>query len=242
VAGARLATAAVVLVAATGAAAAGDFADRAILGFSPDGSTFAFEEYGVQDGSGFPYANVYVIDTARDAWVSGTPIRVRLDNEDETLANAREAARQRAEPWLTRYGIAPGGRLVVSNPSTELSADPYAVRFLTENYANWGNHDWTLRLTPIPLPEPIGCENLGPVQGFRLDLGNWLGQAWTLHDDTDLPASRGCALDYAIADVITYFPDRSPGGVMVVLLHVITQGFEGPDRRFLAVATEFEDR
>ncbi len=28
---------------------------------------------------------------------------------------------------------------------------------------------------------------------------------------------------------------------MVVLIHVVTQGFEGPDRRFLAVATRFQD-
>ena len=28
---------------------------------------------------------------------------------------------------------------------------------------------------------------------------------------------------------------------MVVLVHVISQGFEGPDRRFLAVATDFQD-
>ena len=241
-AGARLAAAVFVLAATACAATAGDFADRTILGFSPDGGTFAFEEYGVQDGSGFAYANIYVIDTAKDAWVSGTPIRVMHESEEETLDNVREEARQRAEPWLTRHGIEPGGRTVVSNPSTELSADPYAVRFLTENYANWGNHDWTLRLTPIPLPEPIGCENLGPVQGFRLELGNWLEQAWTLHDDTALPASRGCVQDYAIADVITYFPGQSPRGVMVVLLHVISQGFEGPDRRFLAVATQITDR
>src|SRR5690606_30085417 len=112
----------------------------------------------------------------------------------------------------------------------------------TDNYANWGNHDWTLTLTPVPLPEPAGCENLGPTQGFRLDLRNWLDETWTLHDDTALPASRGCPQDYAIADVITYFPGESPSGMMIVLIHVISQGFEGPDRRFLAVSAQFNDR
>ena len=47
-------------------AQAGDFAKREIHGFSVDGGLFAFEEYGVQDGSGFPYSNIYVIDTATD--------------------------------------------------------------------------------------------------------------------------------------------------------------------------------
>jgi predicted secreted protein len=79
-----------------------------------------------------------------------------------------------------------------------------------------------------------------PLQGFRLVLSNPEGKSETIHDDKEIPASRACPQDYAIADVVTYFPEgREP--VMVVLLHVISQGFEGPDRRFLAVATQFED-
>ncbi|MBN9059609.1 MAG: DUF2259 domain-containing protein, partial [Rhizobiales bacterium] len=50
--------------AAPTAAMAGDFAERSILGFSPDGGRFAFEEFGIQDGSGFPYSNIFVLDTA----------------------------------------------------------------------------------------------------------------------------------------------------------------------------------
>ena len=78
------------------------------------------------------------------------------------------------------------------------------------------------------------------LQGFRLVLANPAGERRAIHDDTALPASRGCPQDYAISDVVTYFPEgRDP--VMVVLVHVISQGFEGPDRRFLAVATSFQD-
>ncbi|MGE6786024.1 DUF2259 domain-containing protein, partial [Ensifer adhaerens] len=35
-------------------ALAGDYAALQPIGFSADGNVFAFEEYGVQDGSGFP--------------------------------------------------------------------------------------------------------------------------------------------------------------------------------------------
>ena len=52
-------------------AAAGEFAQVDLLGFSRSGSHFAFEEYGVQDGSGFPYSNIYVIDVGDDSWVPG---------------------------------------------------------------------------------------------------------------------------------------------------------------------------
>lgn len=222
-------------------AQAGDFADRSILGFSADGSHFAFEEFGVQDGSGFAYSNIYLIDTDEDSWVSGTPVRVMREDEDVPLEAVRAEARKAAAPLLARYGIAPGGQVVVSNPSSELSADPYLVRFLTNLYANWTNHAWTLTLTPLPFPDGERCANLGPLHGFRLALDNPVGEARILHGDTGVPASRGCPQDYAIADVITDFPDGAYP-VMVVLLHVISQGFEGPDRRFLAVATRFEDR
>jgi predicted secreted protein len=44
---------------------------------------FAFEEYGVQDGSGFPYANRFYIDVDTDSFiVADSPIRVRIDDED----------------------------------------------------------------------------------------------------------------------------------------------------------------
>jgi len=220
---------------------AGDYADRTILGFSPDGRVFAFEEFGVGDGSGFPYASVYFIDTEQDAWVAGTPIRVMHESEMETLANVREEARQRAAPWMTEFDVAPRGRIVASNPSSEASADPYEVRFTTDLYANWRNHIWTLRLTPVSLPEPLWCRGMEqPLQGFRLTLADPEGNAEAIHDDAAIPASRACPLDYAIADVVTYFPERRDP-VMVVLVHVISQGFEGPDRRFLAVATSFQD-
>src|SRR5690606_36811639 len=38
---------------------AGDTASLDVLGYSPDGKVFAFEEYGIADGSGFPYSNIY---------------------------------------------------------------------------------------------------------------------------------------------------------------------------------------
>ena len=164
------------LLLASAPAQAGDYADRAILGFSADGSHFAFEEFGVQDGSGFAYSNIYLIDTDKDSWVSGTPIRVMREDEDVPLEAVRAEAGKAAAPLLARYGITPGGQVVVSNPSSELSADPYAVRFLTNLYANWTNHAWTLTLTPLPFPDGEECANLGPLHGFRLTLDNPVGR------------------------------------------------------------------
>jgi predicted secreted protein len=221
-------------------AMAGDFADRALLGFSPDGAYFAFEEFGVQDGSGSAYSNTYVVDVDKDAWANGSPIRVLREDEAIPLETVRADAHKQAKPLLDGYAIRAAGRAVVSNPSSEVSSDPYKVRFLTDLYANWTTHVWTLTLAPLPFPDPAGCENLGPVHGFRLVLTNPAGSEERLHEDRAMPASRRCAQDYAINDVVTYFP-KEAAPVMVVLLNTISQGFEGPDRRFMAVATRFEN-
>jgi predicted secreted protein len=62
---------------------AGDYANLNFVGFSKDGRYLAFEEYGVQDGSGFPYSSYYFVDVAKNSFAAPS-INVRLDNEQAT--------------------------------------------------------------------------------------------------------------------------------------------------------------
>lgn len=219
-------------------AAAADFADRAILGFSPDGGTFAFEEYGVYDGSGFPYSDIYVIDTTADSWVAGTPVRIVTRVESAPLAATRAEALKAAAPILDKRRVGEAGTLLVSNPITEMSADDNSVRFVVNPYLATPERTWVLTLTSLAVAETAPCQNFGPLAGFRLVLtGLASPRRIVLHDDAGrpLPASRGCPQGYAISDVVYYDP-RSAAPALVVLLSVFSQGFEGADRRFLAVA------
>jgi len=50
---------------------AGDTATFVDLGFSPDGRTYAFAQYGVQSGTLKPWAELYVVDVTRNNFVSG---------------------------------------------------------------------------------------------------------------------------------------------------------------------------
>jgi len=70
---------------ATAEARAGDFAALQPIGFSSDGNVFAFEEYGVQDGSGFPYSTVYVLDTRNDSFLPGAPVRAVVEDDKGEL-------------------------------------------------------------------------------------------------------------------------------------------------------------
>ena len=71
------------------AAGAGDVAEMRPIGYSPDGRYFAFEQFGEQDGSGFAYAEVQVIDTETDRYVEGTPVRVLIQREGASIGEAR---------------------------------------------------------------------------------------------------------------------------------------------------------
>ena len=216
---------------------AGDYADRVIIGFSPDGAYFAFEEYGVQDGSGFPYSSIYLIETATDSWVPGTPIRVFVDDETATLDSVRAAAYDQALPALTQYAVGLPGRQLVHNPITELT-NPHNAEFLLRALAPLQSEGWSLWIDDVPLPSD--CPDFGdPFVGFDLWLKSPSGAALRLNHDTTIPESRSCPLGYSIADVIAF--ERPQDTVLIVLLNLFRLGFEGPDRRFLAIATELSE-
>jgi predicted secreted protein len=216
-------------------ACAGDYASRQIIGFSPDGRYFAFEQYGVQDGSGFPYSEIFIIDTDADKWVEGSPLRQRIDDDKAVQADVRKQARSQADPLLEKLQITQPGERLASNPRPELSADPKKVVF---NSAHQFTPPVTKPVTVSLSEKPVDPGECGqytdePIKGFNLTMTPEDGDAIVLHDDKSVPATRGCTLGYAIADVLRH--ENEGKTAYAILLHVTTVGFEGPNSRFLAV-------
>jgi predicted secreted protein len=219
-------------------AQAGDFAKREIHGFSVDGGLFAFEEYGVQDGSGFPYSNIYVVDTATDQWTAGSPYRIRLDDETKTVFDAREKARILAGTAMESFENR--GNVVATNRATELGIDDKRMIANPRLVVPPIDDAIEFRLEDIPFAGTETCEAFGATKGFRLlKIGTRDGdETIMLHEDTSVPESRNCPLGYALADLVTYYPEgKSP--VFAVLIRMQTVGFEGPDGRYLAVTGRF---
>jgi predicted secreted protein len=219
-------------------AQAGDFAKREIHGFSVDGGLFAFEEYGVQDGSGFPYSNIYVVDTATDQWTAGSPYRIRLDDETKTVFDAREKARILAGTAMKSFENR--GNVVATNRATELGIDDKRMIANPRLVVPPIDDAIEFRLEEIPFAGTETCEAFGATKGFRLlKIGTRDGdETIMLHEDTSVPESRNCPLGYALADLVTYYPEgKSP--VFAVLIRMQTVGFEGPDGRYLAVTGRF---
>lgn len=223
--------------ASTTPAQAGDTAELNILGFSADGGIFAFEEYGVQDASGFPYANRFYIDTKTDQFVTGSPIRVRLEDETASLAAAREEARKRGEKIVAQDVLeANRGFTVALNPVTELSADPKRIVAYPQPYFPPIEKPVEFRLEEFPLPENGDrCFDLAELKGFRLlkvDAEDG-GKTTVLHEDKSVPESRGCAYGYRLGGLQTF--DDQHFATYAVIIAVQRLGFEGPDYRWMAV-------
>lgn len=216
---------------------AGDTAELNILGFSADGSIFAFEEYGIQDGSGFPYANRFYIDTESDSFLPGTPIRVRIDDESASLDEARAAAREDGQSIISDEELAANRGITAGfNPVTELSADPHRMAVNPRVVVPPIDMPVEFRVEEIALQAPPDCEGFGDIMGYRLTrVGVSPGEtAELIHEDDTIPASRRCPLGYHIGAVQTFFPEGNEP-VFAVLIAVRSVGFEGPDHRWIAV-------
>lgn len=232
-----MALCAAALLAASPAAHAGDTPSVEVLGFSADGSTFAFEEFGVQDGSGFAYANRYYINTANDSFLPGTPIRVTLEQDGANISEARAEARTQSQSVIADSELAENlGFTVGWNAVTEQSADPFRMAVNPRPVFPAIDSPLEFRLTELPMPDGAECYGFGEPAGFRLTrIATEAGAETVLvHEDSAIPQSRGCPLGYRISGIQTFYPQ---GGtpVFAVIIAVRKVGFEGPDHRFIAV-------
>ncbi|MEP6432260.1 MAG: DUF2259 domain-containing protein, partial [Lentilitoribacter sp.] len=196
-----------ILLISTISATAGDFAEFRSLGFSKDGKVFGFEQFGVQDGSGFPYAERYFIDTATDRYIKGTPFRIRIEDENATLHQARQMAKDASQAIMNSYDIGvEHASILAFNPSTEKSADPYLITFQSFSYEPNPNSPNELNLELIDLTPSKDCENITPdAKGFKLVLSNDDSKTSSIvHEDKSVPKSRNCPIDYQISGALAF--------------------------------------
>ncbi len=218
---------------------AGNTADRNIIGFSPDGVWFAFEEYGISDGSGAPFTNIYVINVDEDKWATGTPVRINFGEKVAPISAARNAALQQVKPILDKLGITEPGILLASNPVTEITSNPRRIDFYRNKNLKEPANKLSYVLKEIEFPDNKTCKSFGiNVKGFSLSLTKGGSPLTQVYKDKNVPASRRCPNEYAISDVIEFNPAPGPSSGPsrhIVLVHMFVLGFEGPDSRFLAV-------
>ena len=221
-------------------AQAGDRAQLDLIGYSEDGSYLAFEEFGVQDGSGFAYSNIFVIDLIDDSWAVGTPVRVIAEDEYVPLQEIRAEAAEKAANYITTLGIEVPAEFVATVGDGAPQNDGQQLAFGLPGFGVGdvrGKHE--LQLSRFGTSSATPClEWFGsPPRGFQLTIEDEAGQR-VVHRDDSLPRSRGCPVDYRLFGVVVPV-DADPLPHAVAVISVYTFGFEGPDRRFIVVPLDF---
>ncbi|RKE84528.1 DUF2259 domain-containing protein [Rhizobium sp. AG855] len=219
------------------AANAGDVAEMRPLGFSPDGKYFAFEQFGEQDGSGFPYAEIQVIDTETDSYVEGTPIKVLIRREEASIGEARRESLNQAKALLDARKIGDDpGHLVAFAPIGELTEKLHDLRYQAFPSFYVSDGIYRLSLQEFDAEGEELCRSMNtPVRGFALSVADDAKPETKreVYRDRNVPKSRHCPSAYAIGGVVTAgLGSTAPHMVMV---QVASLGFEGSDLRWLAV-------
>jgi predicted secreted protein len=239
---ARLAASLIALFAMALPAAAADRALINMLGYSDDGAYFAFEQFGIQDGSGFPFADIFIVDLVNDTWVDA-PIEVVIDSEDASLQEARAQAMDQARAKLDELKIGvPVEILAMIGEGEYANETGLRVNWSTPACCGAGatqvdTQSLILQTRGIASNEDYCDQDLGPV-GYNLWHQDQSGVR-ELHMDGDvLPSSRGCTLDYRIYAVVGPFSEYYGVDFTARRVAIIASypfGFEGVNRRFLAV-------
>lgn len=238
----------------SGYAQAGDTSSLEMASFADDGRKFVFIEKGVTDGLGAPYLNAYGVDVEKDAWLEGFPIRKRMNESqvheyEEKFPGDYPTRERKMKQSIMDDAISETPlKAVLSNLSSttprvantpwELSASPMLARFTLRDLLPSSGKAWRLDLVEKDFPAGEECYGfVDTMKGYRLTLTNEeTGTARVLHDDERVPKSRGCPLKYTIANV--YSHTRTDGSIsLAALLRFSKPGFEGPDRRLMAVTT-----
>lgn len=221
---------------------AGDAAEFRAHGFSSDeaGRYFAFEEFGAQDGSGFPFSNIYIVDLKEDKWVPGTPIRVLIEDENQTPLAARVSAFQQATSIMQQYDITRAGVMMAASPLNEVS-DKSTLSFhqAINPLLSGQPAPYKLQLSNIDVMDLNDCGFAdNRVMGFALSMTKPDGSHVDIHDEATAPKSRGCPQRYHL--VAVFAPDRyRVQSYAVALVGVFSRGFEGPNMRYIAVPFAF---
>jgi predicted secreted protein len=232
----RLAVSILALLASALPAMAGDRAALDVIGYSEDARYFAFEEFGIQDGSGFAYSSVYVIDLSTDTWVVGTPIRVQADDSDTALSAVRGEAQAEAAEQIGDLGIDHPADIVALNGDGVPDTEAQVLRFGVPGYLPGSViGDYELLLSRFDTTAAAPCKEWFSIepQGYYLSIADGDSER-LIHRDGDLPRSRGCPTSYRVYGVALPFMAQSIDDA-VALISVYPGGFEGPDRRFIAV-------
>ncbi|MCK5786620.1 MAG: hypothetical protein KAH54_08700 [Candidatus Sabulitectum sp.] len=224
------------LILITTTALSSDQAWFRMLGFSEDGEYAAWEMGGIQDGSGFQWIELEILDTGSSAQVER--YRYVWDELVDELPDEEDVASIDLEilDICREYGIQPGSyeSPLVLHPMTDLGVSGDSVAFCLESYTpNYNSGEILMILSLLTAEIEQGYPEWFPPPAMPV-LHVVEDGATALFFSGKLVQER-FSLDFSYSIAAVY---RNPVvcNSLLVVLHSIRPGFEGPDGRFRVVS------
>lgn len=109
---------------------AGDVANFVSLGFSPDGKAFAFGQYGLLDSDYRPYADIWCVDVAANAFLKGGSFSTTATVGGKDAKSDFFALQEKAASFMKKNGIvsASPGRPLYVQGEDPVAAGPVSFR------------------------------------------------------------------------------------------------------------------
>lgn len=212
-----------VLAVGTQGSMARDAAELKVLGFSPDGRYFAFEQRGTSENARYSVTNVIDVETGRQMKGSRTSFS---DEELKRLAKSRKATAKQ----IKRLKISARDLMTISvlgfdaEPFDEASIKSFALP------SKWFGPESWLVLRQFKMVTRCHNKDVSPV-GFGLALERKDAPATRLSHDVSIPLMRGCPTRYRIADA---HARRTPDGT-VALAVIVQDSTPGVDAQSLFI-------
>lgn len=194
---------------------AGDPATFVSLGWSPDGTYYAFAQYGEQDGSGFPYADMFIVDVAKNNFVSGGVIK-QLWKEVDSNARGIHVLLQShvdADSLFNAYEIQASRQAQSVVPRIEGEREK----------VSWNDGKMSITMQQTARGNPAMFES---EAAFQLVLKQSDKDSLIIGN---IDRYRQYVMRYDIDRVLLADNQKS----LVVLIRMTKIGFEGPDVRYM---------
>jgi predicted secreted protein len=207
---------------------AGDTAIFVDLGFSPDYRYFAFAQYGEQDGSGFPYAELYIVDVVKNSFAPGGVVKTTWQEDSEPLAKGIHVlleARLKADSLFNAYNIDAKlqPRILVSRDTAEREEVEWKLQDgenikLQLKQAGDGDHGMYTSSAAFQIDILEDSKSSKIIGNFK--------------------RFRKYVIRYDIDRVLTFGDDKA----VIVVVRMTKRGFEGPDIRYMVEAFMRSDK
>jgi len=208
------------------AAMAGDTAEVKVLGFSPDGRYFAFEQRGT-DGGG-TYSMTMAMEVADNRQVKGGSISYGDDDRSQ-LKKAGTTTRR----LLRRLRISARDYKTVSLRGIDVEPfEDASLKSLALPGGWFGPESW-LVLQQFKMAQRCQKTKANPI-GFGLTLKRKNAPAVQLSHDVTIPSSRGCPTHYRVVEAHARRLKDGPVALAVIVQN-FAPGFDAKNRNFIAV-------